>query len=727
MADNWLPFELPDGSYADDTRPFTQQDVVNYLPTFAEAQGTRGPVMYKTAPGMAHFTHVGAGPHRGGRDVEGKLFVVSGRKLYQVAVNGTTTEIGTIPGTGRVSMTHNQIAGGNELIIATGDNSYIYNTVTETLAATGVGLICVDFLNQRILGVDTARRFWRYSGLADANAWDELDNESAESSPDRIIGGIVSQGEWLVFGERTIEVFANAPDETTAFRRTQVIEKGCANANTICRLDNSVMWVGNDGIPYRLNGYTPVPMASKAIIDTISSGNPRKLSAFTWEDKGYVCYYVTAQDGYTFGFDVSSGKWHRRESYGFDRWRVNTMFKWNGAWYAGDFQNGRLYRLQWGYVCEGCEIMPRYWRSGVLHDHGNRVTVHGFKMDVATGGPASEPNCPDAPTYLLVTGSEVSEGSPRFAAALAANPPTFTGIEQGTGADILSVACGHYNNIWMSVEINEARYSTDDRATWQTSTMPFTLYSADLLGGGPDGWLVQNGERVFGQGYAKATPTGNFTAAAYNRVISEVETGPINYLTMIRYTGGYWYIDQDGCLCRSLTLATTDWETVGGYRPDGIVWFHDVVEFEGSLYATVTQFVSGSHYQLRRWNGTDWNDILIDNSGGGAIHPLQLEVGNGKLLVYCWGSQYVYTSADNFAVAHSTGIARDTAVEPVEETVGRQITFAGGYFYIISGGAYTPTPALGNKVVATADGLTFSAPVSTGLSSIASITSNGVA
>lgn len=408
MSDNWLPLELPDGSYADDTRPFSQQDVVNYLPTFAEAQGTRSRAKYKTVPGLAHFAHVGDGPHRGARDVEGKLFVVSGRKLYQVSVAGTATEIGTIPGTGKVSMTHNQISGGNQLVIATGDNSYVYNTVTEVLAATGVPLVCVDFLNQRILGVDQARRFWRYSGVATATSWEELDNESAESSPDRIVGGIVSQGEWLVFGERTIEVFSNSPNEATAFVRSQVIEKGCANANTICRLDNSVMWVGNDGIPYRLNGYTPVPIASKAIIDTISSGNPRKLSAFTWEDKGYVCYYVTAQDGYTFGYDVSSGKWHRRESYGFDRWRINTLFKWNNAWYAGDFQNGRMYRLTWGYVYEGCEIMPRKIRTGVMHNNGNRVTLHGFRLDVATGGPASEPDCPDdevvsTPTLMLLT------------------------------------------------------------------------------------------------------------------------------------------------------------------------------------------------------------------------------------------------------------------------------------------------------------------------------------
>lgn len=321
---------------------------------------------------------------------------------------------------------------------------------------------------------------------------------------------------------------------------------------------------------------------------------------------------------------------------------------------------------------------------------------------------------------LLVTGQDNGSGFV-FAESEADAVPVFVGIPTSTGADLSQASAGFYNNVWMAVETNETRYSVDNRATWQTGTMPFTLYPADLLAGGPDGWLTQNGERVFGQGYAKATPTGNFATAAYNRVISPSETGAVNYLTLIRYTGGYWYFDQDGCLCRSLSLATTDWDAVGGYRPDGIVWFHDVVEFNGDLYAAVTQYATSSRYQLRKWNGTDWNEILIDNSGGGAIRPLQLEVGGDILLVYCWGAQYVYTSEDGFATAHSTGIARDTAVEPVEDNIGRQIAFSNGHFYIISAGAYAPTPALGNKCVTTDDGLSFSAPISLPITSLKSI------
>jgi hypothetical protein len=399
----WQPFPLPDGSYSDATRSFSHQDVVNLLPTPAEAAGTRSAMKYPPVPGLQVFAAVGDGPHRGARDVEGKLFVVSGNGLYQVATDGAATLLGTIPGTGRVSMTHNQVAGGNQLVIGTVDNSYVYDTTDGTLAATGVPLQSVDFLGQMVLGIEPQRRFWRYSALADAKSWSSLDNESAESSPDRIVGGIVSQGEWLVFGERTIEVFTNTPNESTAFQRGAVIERGCANANTLCRLDNSVFFVDAGGIPCRLQGYTPVPIAPKAIIQEIASGDPRKLFAYTWEDNGYVVYYVTAQDGRTWGYDVTSQRWHRRESFGLNRWRLNTLFKWRGEWYGGDYQNGKLYKLVWGYMYEGCEIMPRRLRNGVLHNNGNRVTVHGVRLTVEAGGAESE-GCATAIAGLTVTG-----------------------------------------------------------------------------------------------------------------------------------------------------------------------------------------------------------------------------------------------------------------------------------------------------------------------------------
>lgn len=391
----WRDFPLPDGSYSDETRPFSQQDVVNYLPTLAERNGTRSPVLHKTAPGLKTFARIGTGPHRGAHNCEGRRFIVSGRKLYQVDKDGVATDRGTIPGTGRVTMAHNQIANGNQLLLGTVDNSYLWDTTTSALTPIGVSLQSVDFLNQRFLGVDQQRRFWRHSALADGASWSDLDVYSSESSPDRIVGLKVLDGQVLVFNERTIEVFVDQPTETQVYQRTQVIQRGCISGDTIVRIAGTLFFVGDDYIPYRLDGYTPVPIGSKPIVADLSKTEPRKLFGFGWEDRGYLVYYVTAQNGHTWGYDVTNSRWHRRESYGLDRWRINTLVKFDQDWYAGDYSNGLMYRLDWGYVYEGCEIMPRKLRTGVLHNQGNRVRVHAIRLFADTGNSSDVPDCRD--------------------------------------------------------------------------------------------------------------------------------------------------------------------------------------------------------------------------------------------------------------------------------------------------------------------------------------------
>jgi hypothetical protein len=313
------------GAYSDDSLAWTRQDTVNYLPIRAERPGARSVAKFEMVPGMQVFANIGDGPHRGGRDVEGKCFVVSGHSLYVVTPAGVATELGTIPGTGPVSMTHNQITGGNQLVIGNGLSGYVYNTATSAFTQITdegfPGFVSCDFLGQYILGVEPQRRFWFHSDLNAATSYNTLDRYTAESAPDRIIGLVTSHSEVLVFGERTIEPWVNDPVGNaagTAFQRntSAIVECGCASGNTIRRLDNSVFFLSNNGQVMRLNGYTPVPISTRAMESAIAHNNWSKAFAFTWEDRGHVCYFLTFPDGLTWCYDVAQGEWSRRESYG---------------------------------------------------------------------------------------------------------------------------------------------------------------------------------------------------------------------------------------------------------------------------------------------------------------------------------------------------------------------------------------------------------------------------
>ena len=392
----WSPAPIIGGAYSDDAKAWTCQDTVNWIPVAAERPGGRSPTMLRGAPGMRTFCITGSNkPIRGARNVEGLLLVVTGTTLYKVDTKGAATAIGTIPGVGRVSMSHNQITGGNQVAIANGQSGYVYNTVDGKLAQITddgfPGAISFDFIDGYITGIEPARRFAFHSQLADAADYNTLDRYEAEGSPDKLVGQIVDHREWWLFSERTIEPFVNTGAATGTFQRASntMIEVGCASGAAIVQMDSSVFWIGNDGIVYRANGYTPTRISTHPIEQALARCNLSQCFAFAFEDQGHKIYYMTCPDGQTWGYDAATGEWHRRQSEGLTRWRINTLTKWNGVWIAGDYTNGKLYELNWDVQDEDHAVLERRRVTGVLSDNQNRVTVDGVALVFDTGTAAS--------------------------------------------------------------------------------------------------------------------------------------------------------------------------------------------------------------------------------------------------------------------------------------------------------------------------------------------------
>lgn len=414
------PVNIIGGAYTDDALPWSCQDTVNLLPVAAEAAGTRTPTKLSTAPGLRPWVKIGDGADyaiRGMRDVEGKLFVVSGAMLYQISNTGIAIPRGTIPGVGRVSMAHNQITGGNELLVVNGDSGFVWNTVDETFTKITdegyPGAFVADFIDGYLAQVEPFGRFWFHSDLASALDYNTIDRYEAESSPDRIVALLSDHLEVWVFGERTAEIFANTGAGTGTFQSKRIsIEKGCAGRYTPAKLDNGVAWLGSDGVVYQAQGYNPVRISTRAIESAIADLDWSKAFAFTWADRGHEVYYLTFPDGQTFGYDASQRQWHRRASWHpvYDigrRWRVNAIARHNGQWIAGDYRSGELYVLDWDYPREGdSDPLVRERVGGVMHGHQNRVSIPFAEVIVEAGGePVAAVEFPAQPQGPTIEGA----------------------------------------------------------------------------------------------------------------------------------------------------------------------------------------------------------------------------------------------------------------------------------------------------------------------------------
>jgi hypothetical protein len=436
--------------YADDNRHWSAQHCVNYLPVPAERGGSLTQWQLRQAPGLKPLVRIvqdigdgelaDVGPVRGMREVEGKLFVVAGNTLYQISNGLVAIPYGTVPGVGRVSMTHNQRGLGNELLIVNGSAGYVFNTSTlvfQRITDEGYpGAFIADYIDSYLAQVEPQGRFWFHSDLADALNYNTLDRYEAEGQPDRIVSLKVSHREALLFGQKTIEPYVNDPsgDGTAPFQRASntVIECGCSAKFSVAALDNSVFFLDDKRIVRRLDGYNPVRLSTQPIEQALAACTADQIAAayaFVWEDRGHKVYYLTVPGQFTIGYDVLSRRWHRRLTKGMDRWRLSDLVFWNGKWVGGDYQSGRLYELDWAYALDGQDSegepleLVRRTASGYLSANQNRIRVHALELRCRVGGPETVPaDFPEQPE-----GPAISGGAPDGVVGAAWSGYTYTG------------------------------------------------------------------------------------------------------------------------------------------------------------------------------------------------------------------------------------------------------------------------------------------------------------
>ena len=404
------PIPLVSGFYRDEDRPFSQQDVWGYLPCKTEAQGTRSQLMLKTDPGLYPFLEAGAGTVRGIHDVEGRLCAVIGTQLYRINNAGVAIPIGTIPGNGRVSMDHNQIANGNQLTVANGSAGYVYNTVDgsfQRITDEGFpGSPIIKFLDGVMLGIDPAGRFAFNSDPANALAYNTLNRWTSEYRPDRLVSMGRAGGELLLLSTNSGEFFQNTGAANQPFRTKQIyLDKGCAGPHTVVEADNTIFWLGSDGYFYQLDGYGARRISTRPIEQAIRGLDWWNAFGFLWESEGHTCVCWTFLNGQTWRWDTSQQEWSRRESYGFDRWRVSCTTRSNGQWIAGDLLEPKLWRIQWGYPWEGDVEFVSGFTQPVIHDNQNDLVHKRLEIVMDVGSVVVTPGTfPEQPVGPQITG-----------------------------------------------------------------------------------------------------------------------------------------------------------------------------------------------------------------------------------------------------------------------------------------------------------------------------------
>ena len=216
-----LPFA--NGFYTSDSLPVSSQACVNLYPVVEESASLASETLRGT-PGIELVIDAGSGANRGSHSLNGTPYFVNGTELYRLESGGTSTLIGTISGSGRVSMADN---GTQLLICVPGGAGYIFveagdtlTTISDTDYTTSNGAPQAVVFIDGYFVVTTDDLKFKISSLNDGLTWDALDFGSAESSPDGVIAPVVYRNQLFIGGERTTEAFNNVGGAGFPFTRT---------------------------------------------------------------------------------------------------------------------------------------------------------------------------------------------------------------------------------------------------------------------------------------------------------------------------------------------------------------------------------------------------------------------------------------------------------------------------------------------------------------------------
>jgi hypothetical protein len=381
---------------------------VNLYPEVVETKDGKDVGALMGTPGLTGRVTLATSPVRGlmvrhTNDSPAQFFAVAGNKFYSINSSWVATERGTLnTSTGPVSMDYTR----TDIMIVDGTDGYTYTPSSTTFATISdpdfatlpvtVAVIDTYFV------VNQANTAIIYiSDNNDPTAWNALDFATDEGKPDNLVAVKVNHRQLYTFGTTSIQPWVNTGNADFPFEPVgnTFIEMGCAAAYSICKLDNSIFWVGaneqGNGQVWKLSGYTPTRVSTHAIELRIKdSTDISDIEGYAYQDEGHAFYMLSSTSGdWTLCYDIATGLWHERAwrdpdlGY-FHRHRSVGYCFFNGFHVVGDYETGEIYTMELGVYDDDGDPLRwlRTWRllapgQNDLHS----VTVDRLQIDLEAG------------------------------------------------------------------------------------------------------------------------------------------------------------------------------------------------------------------------------------------------------------------------------------------------------------------------------------------------------
>lgn len=391
-------------SYVAHSKPLSDSRCVNmYAEIEPQDIKAKTPVPVFGHAGLSPFAVCGAGatgvgPVQAFNILNDQLYAVAGTNFYQVNADSTVIDLGTtlVQPTG-VSIDNN----GIEIVWVDGFTGWQYSVGSGVQQITDVNFFpsqSVRFFDGYFCFSRKGTKEYFLSPVFGVTPLDGALFASKEATSDNLVVLENSHEQLLLFGEKRIEVWYDAgnPPPTFPFQRNDgaLIQRGLVAAYSVVLEDNTVFWLGDDGVAYRLNGFVPERISTHGTEKAWQSyPTMSDCQAFSYTFEGHKFIQFTFPSGQaTWTHDVATKRWHERESWlggdestSIGRWRGNCAIQCYDRILIGDSQSGQIAQVNPNYFAEFDGTMRGLLIGPPIHADRRRCFMKRFEIDVESG------------------------------------------------------------------------------------------------------------------------------------------------------------------------------------------------------------------------------------------------------------------------------------------------------------------------------------------------------
>ena len=315
---------------------------------------------------------------------EAYLYTVVGNTCYLIDKNWTATAASTTldSSSGHVWMAVNLF----QVMITDGASGYIVTRSGTTPTLTKISdtdfpvpssLTMQD--NYFIVTEKDTFNFW-ISAPSDGTSWTATDYTTCEGDPDNVTACISDHRQLFMLGPKSIEVFWNSEDAAFTFERFPdvFVENGICSPTSIAKLDNSLMYLDQDYLVRRLDGFVPKVISPPKMNQDIEKYAVKDDAiGYTYSRYGNVFYVLTFPTANaTWQYNAATGLWNRWASeVAMNRHRSNCSERFNGKDVVGDYATGAIYTLE-DDVCDDSGTPIRWQYTSPSYTANNSLLFH---------------------------------------------------------------------------------------------------------------------------------------------------------------------------------------------------------------------------------------------------------------------------------------------------------------------------------------------------------------